>query len=242
MNNYSKIQTSFLQNIKNKNKEESFYDIISTDNNTEEIKFYEFIEDNKKIINISIQAQPGLKFYINDNINPIIIGPTGFFSWEIKTPNTYIYSVKIKDYISWERGWINESGKEVNSENSLRYISDYIPILQSNIKSQNLSIDDDGNKLFIYIYQYSGNKQFISRSLLQDSNNYEINLNEETKYIRIGLYKAKMLDEYSEQMVDNFDIQSLDININNWPIIHPQSTIIITYEYLDDNETEEEVF
>jgi len=30
-------------------------------------------------------------------VNPIIIGPTGLFSWEIKEQNTYIYDIEIKE-------------------------------------------------------------------------------------------------------------------------------------------------
>lgn len=79
MNN-SKVKTQIIQQGELKNKEDP----------------YEFNTEIDKIINISIQAPPGLAFYINDNENPIIIGPNGLFSWEIKRPNTYIYSIKLK--------------------------------------------------------------------------------------------------------------------------------------------------
>ena len=71
--------------------------------------YYEFIKNKndqlKEIINLSIQAQPGLEFYINNNLYPIIIGSNGLFSWEIKQPNTYIYSVKILR--KTDRAWPN---------------------------------------------------------------------------------------------------------------------------------------
>lgn len=86
MNNY-KIETKIIQN--NSDSEETISNLKGVTNN------YEFIDDGKKVINISIQAQPGLEFYINNNTNPIIIGSNGLFAWEIKKPNIYITSVKI---------------------------------------------------------------------------------------------------------------------------------------------------
>lgn len=96
MNNYI-VKTFMIKNSANNEKKTVAVcmDKDTTDSQIELILDQSGPSKLKKIVNISIQAQPGLKFYINDNTNPIIIGPNGLFSWEIKTPNTYIYSLKI---------------------------------------------------------------------------------------------------------------------------------------------------
>ena len=87
-----------------------------TDDYTDD--YFEFILDSKKVVNISIQAQPGLEFYINNNSYPIIIGSNGLFSWEIKQPNTYIYSVKILK--------IDESWPDINPMSNIIVTYEYI--------------------------------------------------------------------------------------------------------------------
>ena len=93
MNNY-KIKTLMIQN--KWPGQQNINECIFSSSNLLKTNYIEFIENSEQIINISIQAQPGLEFYINNNNYPIIIGANGFFSWEIKIPNTYIYSLKIK--------------------------------------------------------------------------------------------------------------------------------------------------
>lgn len=53
-------------------------------NNVEDLITGNFISGYAPIVSLGIQALPGTCFYLNDSIEPIIIGETGIFEIELK--------------------------------------------------------------------------------------------------------------------------------------------------------------
>lgn len=47
------------------------------------------------IVSIGIQSLPGIKFYLNDSLNPIIIGVSGIFELDISNTSATINSLRI---------------------------------------------------------------------------------------------------------------------------------------------------
>lgn len=245
MNNY-KTETFIIQN--ETDKTESLNNCTFNDRsgpgNIDD--YFEFILDSKKVVNISIQAQPGLEFYINNNINPIIIGPNGLFSWEIKTPNTYIYSVKVKKgqkiknkiLQPWEDGGLDKTNgtavpftvdESMSRKRSKNFIS-RTNFLSPTITYNNL-INGEESQINALLHEFDENQNFIRRTIFSKANNFTINLDNNTSYVKFVVTKATINGESS---IDDIDINSLKFYEQGWPLINPKSNIIVTYEYIEN--------
>lgn len=85
-NNSSPSETQYFEDISG----------ISSTNGKCIIKLSNDLDEVKpKIINLSVQAQPGLKLYINDGNYPVIVNSNSIFQWQINQPNTYIEKIAI---------------------------------------------------------------------------------------------------------------------------------------------------
>ena len=52
-----------------------------------------FLKENEHIVSLGIQTIPGVKFYVNYSINPVIIDQSGIFNLDLRN-NIYIYNLR----------------------------------------------------------------------------------------------------------------------------------------------------
>ena len=76
------------------------------------------IEGEKQIVDLAIYAYPGTKFSINDSAVPIIIGPSGIFTWKLLQNEGYINSIK---FINFPYEINDLSSVSSEAENLIRY-------------------------------------------------------------------------------------------------------------------------
>lgn len=58
-----------------------------------------FLPKNSSIIKLGIQSIPGLKFYINDNTSPIMLGSSGLYEIDLTHTTGVITSLKFDNQI-----------------------------------------------------------------------------------------------------------------------------------------------
>lgn len=59
-----------------------------------------FMTNTGTVVQLAIQAPPGMKFYVNENNNPVIIGYTGYFEIDLSSTSGAISE------IHFDNGWL----------------------------------------------------------------------------------------------------------------------------------------